>query len=162
MPPETFFEAVQNTARAVRACNILGIPVVETRQYPKGLGDTAAEIKKEIKSDAAGADKLRFSAYCAPEVNNALSGKANIATVLISGMEAHICVLQTALDLLTAGFAVHVLSDASVSRTENRRQQGFDFMRQAGAVITNTETAIYQLTGGADNPLFRQISAIMR
>jgi nicotinamidase-related amidase len=138
-------ELVKNTQLLVRAANILELPVVVTTQYAKGLGPTVPEIASLIKNSES-IDKLEFGCFGSNEFRSALKAlPGNRNTVLICGMEAHICVMQTALGALNEGYLVHIASDAIGSRVRWNWDIGIDRMRAAGAVISTTEMMIYEL-----------------
>jgi nicotinamidase-related amidase len=151
---------IQNAARLAKGAAILGIPVFATEQYRKGLGPTVAAVAAAI-SQFAPIEKLTFSACGAPAVMVALSDK-QISSVLLCGIEAHICVTQTCLDLLEEGIGVFVAGDAVSSRTSENCRAGLDRMRQAGAVIVSTEMALFEWLGQAGTEEFRQILPLVR
>jgi nicotinamidase-related amidase len=148
---------VRNTQLLIRAAGILKIPALVSTQYSKGLGQVVPEIASLLpESDAI--DKHMFScfgsdAFCA--VLKRLPGNRN--TVLLCGMESHICVAQTALAALREGYLVHAASDAVSSRTEWNWTVGLERMRAAGAVISSTEMMIYELMRSSTSPAFREM-----
>ena len=144
----------------IRLAKLMDIPIVLTQQYTKGLGPTVETLTTELDG-VDHVEKIHFS--CCGEENftrqmDALGRK----TVLLTGMESHICVLQTALDLLDAGYNVHVPWDAVCSRSDGNRDRALLFMERAGAVITSSETAAFQILGRAGTPEFKEISALLR
>ncbi len=148
---------VRNAQLLLRLANILSIPVVATTQYEKGLGKTVPEVASLVP-DAAPVDKLEFgcfnnSGFCS--AMRSLPGQRN--TVLICGMETHICVLQTAMGALNRGYLVHVAADAVGSRSEFNWTIGLQRMRDAGAVISSTETIIYELLRASGTAAFKQM-----
>jgi nicotinamidase-related amidase len=148
---------LSNVQLLTRAAGILKIPPVLTVQYAKGLGNTAPEIAA-LLPDTPPIDKLTFScfgsdAFCS--LLKRLPGPRT--TVLLCGMETHICVMQTALAALREGYLVHVASDAVSSRTELNWQIGLDRMRAAGAVLSSTEMMIYELLRSSGSPAFREL-----
>jgi nicotinamidase-related amidase len=141
----------------LRAVTILKIPVMVTTQYAKGLGKTVPEILSLLPGIEA-IDKTPFScfgseAFCS--VLKRLPGQRN--TLLLCGMESHICVMQTALAALREGYLVHVASDAVGSRTEWNWKIGLDRMRAAGAIISSTEMMIYELMRSSSSAAFREL-----
>ena len=161
MPPEALAALVANLGHLLCLADALALPVVVTEQYPKGLGPTLEALRGQLPSQAQVLEKTRFSALGAPEVVSAL-GALGRPTVLLTGMEAHICVFQTARDLLGAGYGVQVVADAVTSRAEANRQAGLSLCRMAGAVPTVTEAALFDLLGEGRGPIFKEISRRLR
>jgi nicotinamidase-related amidase len=149
-------QLVKNAQLLIRLAGVLQIPTIATTQYAKGLGNTVAEIQSLLPQE--GIDKQAFScfgsdAFCS--TLKRLPGRRN--TVLLCGMESHICVTQTALGALREGYLVHVASDAVSSRTEWNWKTGLERMRAAGAVISSTEMIIYELLRGSGTEAFKQM-----
>jgi nicotinamidase-related amidase len=152
-------ELVRNSRLLVRLASVIGLPVVATTQYAKGLGPIVPEVDEllsALPSSLPPLDKTEFGCFgnerfCAAA--RALPGQRT--TLLLCGMEAHICVLQTALGALNQGYLVHVAADAVGSRTEQNWRLGLDRLRSAGAVISSTEMMIYELLGGSGTPAFK-------
>ena len=150
-------QLVRNAQLLIRAAGILKIPALISTQYAKGLGATVPEIASLLpQTDAI--DKTRFScfgsdAFCAALKH--LPGDRN--TLLLCGMESHICVTQTALAALREGYLVHVASDAVSSRTEWNWKIGLERMRAAGAVISSTEMMIYELMQSSSSAAFKEL-----
>lgn len=142
------------------AARILGIPVIVTRQNPAGLGDTVDRIGEALGAHTP-CDKMTFSCFSDPGFAAALAG-IDPGQVIIAGMETHICVLQTALDLLGSGFAVHVVADATCSRREADHRVALERLRAAGAVVTVAESVIYEALGRAGTDEFRQVLALVK
>jgi nicotinamidase-related amidase len=149
-------QVVSNCLHLLEAARLMDVPVVVTEQYPKGLGFTVAELRDAVPSYRP-VEKLTFSSCDEPAFMAAVEGSGR-KTVLLAGMEAHICVLQTCLGLLDRGYYVHLVRDAVCSRAEENALTGVEFMRDAGAVITSTEAALFQLLGRAGTEEFRAIS----
>lgn len=150
-------ELVKNSQLLVRVANILEMPVIVTTQYAKGLGTIVPEVASLV-SDVRPIDKLEFGCFGSNEFRSALKllpGNRN--TVLLCGMEAHICVMQTALGALNEGYLVHVATDAIGSRVRWNWDIGIDRMRAAGAVISTTEMMIYELMRSSGSPQFKQL-----
>ncbi|MGB9240908.1 MAG: hydrolase, partial [Terriglobales bacterium] len=148
---------VRNVQLLIRLAGILKIPSLVTTQYAKGLGNTVPEIASLLPSNPP-IDKLMFScfgsdAFCS--LLKRLPGQRT--TVLLCGMETHICVMQTALGALREGYLVHVASDAVSSRTELNWRVGLDRMRSAGAILSSTEMMIYELLRSSGAPAFREL-----
>jgi nicotinamidase-related amidase len=148
---------VRNSQLLLRLAGILQIPVVATTQYAKGLGKTVPEIAALLPPPEP-IDKLQFGCFGSEQFCStlkALPGRRN--TVLLCGMETHICVMQTALGALAQGYLVHVASDAVGSRSEWNWKVGLERMRTAGALISSTEMIIYELLGGSGTAEFKQM-----
>ena len=147
---------VKNSQLLIRLASVLKIPTIATTQYAKGLGETVTEIRSILPREAI--DKQAFScfgsdAFCS--VLKRLPGRRN--TVLLCGMESHICVMQTALGALREGYLVHVASDAVSSRSEWNWKIGIERMRAAGAVISSTEMMIYELLRNSGTDAFKEM-----
>jgi nicotinamidase-related amidase len=150
-------QLIKNSQLLIRLAGILKLPAVMTTQYARGLGDTVPEIAS-LLPDTEAIDKQMFScfgsdAFCS--LLKRLPGNRN--TVLLCGMESHICVTQTALGALREGYLVHVASDAVSSRTEWNWKIGLERMRAAGAVISSTEMIIYELLRSSGAPAFKAL-----
>lgn len=153
---EGFDEVVENTRRLVEGARALDIPVIVTEQYPKGLGNTVEELT-EATSSLTPIEKTAFSAARAEGFD--LNGRTQ---ALICGIETHVCVSQTAHDLLTDGVDVHVAADAVTSRTAENKQIGLHKMEGAGAIVTSVETALFELLGEAGTPEFKQVQGLIK
>lgn len=150
-------EMVKNSQLLVRLAKILELPTLVTTQYMKGLGPTVPEIAGLLGSTPA-IDKLQFGCFGSNEFRSALkSVPGNRNTLLVCGMEAHICVMQTVLGALNDGYLVHVATDAIGSRVRWNWDIGIDRMRAAGAVISTTEMMIYELLRSSGTPQFKQM-----
>lgn len=151
--------AKENVIRLVKSANILNLPVFATQQYTKGLGNTIPEISNLI--DTPHIEKLTFSCWDESSFKDKLK-KMDINNIIVTGMETHICVLQTVIDLLESGYNVHVVNDAVASREKFNLQVGIDYMRDAGAKITVTETVLFQLLKKSGSPEFKEISKLIK
>lgn len=150
-------ELVKNSQLLVRVAHILEMPVVVTTQYVKGLGAVVPEIASLMK-DSRPIDKMEFGCFGSNQFRSELESlPGNRSTVLLCGMEAHICVMQTALGALNEGYLVHVASDAIGSRVRWNWDIGIDRMRAAGAVISTTEMLIYELLRSSETTQFKQM-----
>ncbi|PAV58672.1 hypothetical protein WR25_10054 [Diploscapter pachys] len=152
-----FAEITQVSKRLIEAAKILGMRTVVTEQYPKGLGNTVPELKEVLTPDTPIYDKTKFS-MCAPLQPKDLEG---IKNVLLVGIEAHVCVLQTTHDLLDKGVDVHVIVDGVSSRSRTDRKYAFKQMERAGANLTTSECVILGLLGGSDHPKFREVQKLI-
>jgi nicotinamidase-related amidase len=147
---------IRNSQLLIRLANILSLPVVVSTQYSKGLGQTVPEILS-LLPDAKPVDKLEFGCFGNGEFCSAVSLLAGRNTLLLCGMETHICVMQTALGALTQGLNVHVAADAVGSRSELNWKLGLERMRAAGAVISSTEMMMYELMQRSGTPVFKEM-----
>jgi nicotinamidase-related amidase len=148
---------VRNAQILIRLAGILKIPALVTTQYAKGLGNTVPEIAS-LLPDTPPIDKLMFSCFGSDVFCSLLKRlPGQRTTVLLCGMETHICVMQTALGALREGYLVHVASDAVSSRTELNWRIGLDRMRAAGAILSSTEMMIYELLRSSGGPAFREM-----
>jgi nicotinamidase-related amidase len=143
------------SALLARVARILGMPVIVTRQYPQGLGDTAPEII-EVTPDVVPIDKVTFACAGEPAFVERLAGNGR-RQVVLAGMETHICVLQTALGLLAEGYEVFVVADATCSRRETDHTVALDRLRAAGVVITTAESVIYEALERAGTAEFKAV-----
>ena len=148
-------------ARVVAGARILGVPVVVTEQYPKGLGRTAAEIAAVLPADFDPVEKTAFSSCGAQQFVDELE-RAGALHVLVCGIEAHVCVNQTAHDLLARGYQVHVLTDCVSSRAEHNRRAGLDKMMRSGALPSSTELALFELMRDARHEQFKSIQKLIK
>jgi nicotinamidase-related amidase len=150
----------EHVARAVatlaRGAGSIGIPVVVTEQYPKGLGETVPEVAEALPSGTEPVDKVVFAASEAEGFD--LAGRDQ---ALLCGIETHVCVNQTALDLLDRGVQVHVAEDAVGSRFDDNKRVGLRKMERAGAVLTSVETALFELLGRAGTDEFKQVQKLV-
>ncbi|ETN76967.1 isochorismatase family protein [Necator americanus] len=154
-PKNTYFpEIVKTSKRMVDAAKILEMPIFVTEQYPKGLGHTVSDLGL---SDIKKYEKTRFS-MCVPDLLPALGDSKNIILV---GIEAHACVLQTTLDLLEKGKNVHVVVDAVSSRSLPDRKYAFKQMDRAGAVLTTSECVLLGLLQDASHPKFKEVQKLI-
>jgi nicotinamidase-related amidase len=151
-------QVVWNICRLIDGAKILGLPVLGSEQYPKGLGPTVAELAGRLGPLPS---KLAFSAGACPGLFESLSGRG-IHKILVCGLEAHVCVQQSVLDLLADGWRVYVAADAVGSRFEVDCRIALGRMDSAGATITTTEAALFEWCEAADTPEFKEISRLAR
>jgi nicotinamidase-related amidase len=150
----TFGDVAAACARLVEGATILGVPVIATEQYPKGLKRTAPEVG--LPADVTPVEKTVFAATRAEGFD--LAGRDQ---VLVCGIEAHVCVAQTALDLLDDGVAVQVVADAVGSRHAHDREVGLQRLDRAGAVLTTVEAALLELCERAGTPEFKAVQKVI-
>ena len=154
---ETLFANLQ---RMVRGARVLGLPILWAEQNPAGLGPTIPELTALLEGETP-VSKMTFSCLGAPEFVAALEA-AGRRQVLLTGIEAHICVYHTAADLLARGYEVQVVEDAVGARVAANKRVGVSRMCAAGAVLTSTEMALFEMMRTAEHPRFREIQAIVK
>ena len=144
----------------LKGCRILDVPVLATQQYTKGLGETIEPVKEAL-GEFEHIEKITFSCYKNEEFRRKLeqSGRKNI---IVTGVEAHICVQQTVLDLLDHGYCVYVLVDCVSSRFSTDRKFSTKRMDRAGAIITTMESILFELLGSADHPSRKEITKLVK
>jgi nicotinamidase-related amidase len=151
---------IASLVRMVKGARILGIPILWNEQNPAGLGGTIPELT-ELLIDLQPMSKMTFSCCGNPAFIEELR-RSGRRQVLLVGIEAHICVYQTAAELLQQGYEVYLVSDAVSSRTIENKQVGMERVRSQGAVITSTEMALFELLRTADQSCFREISRLVK
>ena len=144
------------TSTLVRGAEAIGIPIVVTEQYPKGLGATVPEVAEHLPADTEPLPKTVFSAAAAEGFDLGGRGQA-----IVCGIETHVCVNQTVLDLLDRGLEVHVVADAVGSRSEANRELGLAKAEHAGAWLTSVETALFELLGEAGSDEFKSVQRLV-
>ena len=142
----------------VRGAHCLGVPVSATEQYPRGLGPTVAPLASLLKERP---EKLRFSSTASFEWSRA-AGETDRVKVVVAGIETHVCIQQTVLDLLAAGFNVFVAADAVASREHSDRDHALHRMRDVGATVTTTEAILFEWCETAESPEFKEISRLVK
>jgi nicotinamidase-related amidase len=155
-----FPQVVSRAAMAARGFQILNVPTIVTEQYPKGLGRTAEEILFSLPDDFEVIEKITFSSCI-----DAFVAKLNehgAKQVVLCGLETHICVNQTAHDLLANGFEVHVLTDAVGSRYKEDREAGLTKMFQSGVVPATVEMSLFELMRDAEHGQFKEIQSLIK
>ncbi len=152
-----FDEVAAATAKLVQGAAAMGVPVIVTEQYPKGLGETVPEVAEHLPEGTQPIDKVCFSAAEADGFD--LGGRDQ---ALVCGIEAHVCVNQTVLDLLESDVEVHVAADAVGSRTKRNTGLGLHRMEESGAVATSVEMALFELLRGSDAAEFKQVQGLVK
>ena len=149
---------VANVDRLIRGANLLGIPVIATEQYPKGLGPTVDALVPLLP------DRRAKTLFHAADAAGLISPEhaAPIRHVCVCGIESHVCVLQTAIELLRRGFAVQVPTDAVAARGEEDHRAALRRLEASGAAITTTESVLFEWTERSDHPAFKSISALVK
>lgn len=177
MPEAIALQVIKNTQLLIEAAARLGLPVVVSQQYPKGLGQTVAAIETTLAgafadgSRTSGAtlhrfDKTEFSGASTPEfsalVGSSVTKRLERDQWIVTGMEAHVCVYQTARDLVARGYQVHVPGDAICSRTKANWRAGRDLIECAGAIPTSTEVCVFDLLARAGTDDFKALSKLIK
>jgi nicotinamidase-related amidase len=157
MPPAALEWMVKRTSALIEGARVLGLPILYTEQYPKGLGPTVVALKERL-AGLVPLEKLRFSAVD-ERVRAQLRGRHQ---VLVAGMETHICVYQTVRSLAKDGMLPVVCADAVLSRFEVDHRVGLQLASDAGAMVATVETALFDLLGEAGTAEFKRISAAIR
>jgi nicotinamidase-related amidase len=160
MDQEIGKKMIRNVQILIRFATEMGIPVLATEQYPKGLGETVPEIKKTWGA-VVPLEKTTFSC-CALEPFDQHLNSSKRRQVILTGTETHVCVLQTAADLVEGGYEVHVAADAVCSRRKLDWERGLRWMEKKGATISTTEIVAFQLLRRAGTEEFRKLSKLVR
>jgi nicotinamidase-related amidase len=162
--PEAAHAAVErNLITLAGAAERFGLPVIITEQYPRGLGRTTASVAGAFEpvKGVCTFEKVEFAATAAPAWREAVGDQPR-KTWLVAGMETHVCVYQTVRALRDAGHVVHVMADAVASRTDANWQNGLDLCERTGAIVTNTETVVFDLLGKAGTDDFKVLSRLLK
>jgi nicotinamidase-related amidase len=156
-----FAVVASRASMAVRGFQTLGVPVIVTEQYPKGLGKTAEEIQLVLGEYAEVFEKTAFSSCGASSFMDKLSD-LGARQIVLCGLETHVCVSQTAHDLLDRGFQVHVLSDTVCSRFEHDKQAGIRKMYASGVLPSSIEMALFELMRDSTHEQFKEVQELIR
>jgi nicotinamidase-related amidase len=162
MPQAAQERLLENTVLLLEAAHLLGVKVLVTEQYPKGLGPTATRIAERLPAlGVTPLPKMDFDAMGDAQIARAVH-RSEARSVVVVGMEAHVCVFQTARELSRRGYVTHVVGDAVASRTEANRMAGLSLCERAGAVTTVTEAVLFDWLRRAGTDAFKQISKRIR
>ncbi len=156
-----FTELAARIALVAHAAQLLGVPLLVTEQYPKGLGRTAAEIRAVLPPSLAAIEKSAFSSCGAQTFTDELE-RLRIRQALVCGIEAHVCVNQTTHDLLARGYQVHLLADCIASRAAHNRETGLAKMQQSGALLSSIEMALFELMRDARHEQFKAVQKLIK
>lgn len=148
-----------NVNKLIAGAAVLHVPIIITEQYPKGLGHTCAEVQVPPGHEVI--EKICFSSMLSDPVLERLR-QIDVKSLILAGVEAHVCVLKTALDALNAGYEIHIAADAVSSRKSFDKQIALERLRQSGAFIATTEMVLFQLMDEAGNEEFKQISRLIK
>lgn len=154
-------QLLANQSRLIAAATLFGVPICVTEQYPRGLGPTASELRNQLPGHTF-AEKLRFSAAECLGWGTAAESSEARHQVVVAGIETHVCVLQTVLDLLAGGFQVFVVADAVGSRAKLNWQIALRRLSAGGAIVTSTESVLFEWCEVAGTPEFKQISQLIK
>ncbi len=153
-------QLTSNVEKLVEGAKILGVPTVFTQQYTKGLGETLESIRK-ISEPFNYFEKKEFSCVQNLEVEQELARIGN-KNIIVCGVESHVCVLQTSIDLMENGFTTMVVSDCVASRKQSDKDTAFDRMASEGVIFTSYEAILFEMVGSADDENFRAISKLIK
>jgi nicotinamidase-related amidase len=160
MKPEVSEVVIRNIGILIHTAKTLEFPILYTEQYPRGLKRTIPFIRQALET-LEPFEKIMFSAV-RDEVFMERLSSLGLTQVIVTGMESHVCVFQTVLDLLARGYLVHVPQDAVCSRTKQNWRTGLALMERAGAVVTSTETIVFQLLERAGTDAFKEIAPLIK
>lgn len=161
MPAKVLARLQRNTGLLLKSAEILGIPVYVTEQYPKGLGNTEPDIVKLLPSDSKRYEKTAFSCAGCEEFLTDIN-KTGRKQIVLAGMEAHVCILQSAIELHNAGYQVFVAADAVCSRHRENYETALLRLRQAGVIITDAESIIFEWLKDAKNENFKAVQSLLK
>lgn len=162
MPKPDLDQMVTNIVRLSKAATMLEVPILLSEHYGKGLGNTLPEIAEHLPPHTKAKDKLTFSCCKAPGFEEELAENGERKQIVIVGLEAHICVLQTASGLQQWGYQVYIVEDAVTSRNPLHRTNALRRMGLCGIQITNSESVAFEWMGDATHPKFKEISQLFR
>ncbi len=161
MPDADRARVLRYGAALSQAAGLLGVPVIATEQYPKGLGGTEPALREAMPAQTSMVEKMCFACTGEAGFRQVLAAQPRRQLVL-AGMEAHVCVLQTAMELHAEGYQVFVAEDAVSSRNPSHQQNAMERLRQAGVVVTNTESVLFEWLRDASHPQFKAVSALIK
>lgn len=159
MDPDRYAEILRNIDFVLKSARLLDVPVVGTEQYPRGIGHMVPELADACRDIVV--EKLSFGCCGEPSFIEYMNSLGRRQAIVV-GMEAHVCVYQTVLGLLQNGFDVHLVRDGIMSRGEIDYLNALESARSAGAVVTTSETAVFQLVKESNDPQFKEISAMVK
>lgn len=161
MKPLLAKTALENSVKLLTAADLLKVPVLLTEQYPKGLGDTNEAINAALPAFTQRFEKTAFSCCGNAAFNQALLA-SGCKQIIVIGQEAHVCVLQTAIELMAQGFQVYVVEDAVLSRHEQHKANALQRLQALGIAVTNHESVLFEWLRDAKHAQFKAISALVR
>ncbi len=161
MPGKVLGRVVENTNLLIDTAKQLSIPVIASEQYPKGLGGFVPEIAGKLPADTQYIQKTCFSC-CGSEEFMSILEESGRKQIILTGMEAHVCVLQTALELVERGYQVYVVGDGICSRRLDNYQNSLERMERCGVSLISTESVVFEWLRDAKHPNFKDIAALLR
>lgn len=161
MPEGAAEDMIENSNRLITAAQLLNIPILMTEQYPQGLGSTVDALKTKLDSKVIRLEKTQFSCCAANHFNSTLQATER-KQIIIVGQEAHVCILQTALELIQQGYQVHIVEDAVCSRKAEHKFYALQRMQQQGAIINNFESVLFEWLKDSRHQHFATISQLLR
>lgn len=162
MPAKVLNRVLQNAQLLTAAAAQLGVPVLVSEQYPKGLGSTLAELRERLPAGLVAVPKTRFSLAGVEAVEASLREDASRNELVLLGMEAHVCVLQTAFDFAGRGHTVRVVEDAICSRRLEDYQNALERLRAGGVSVVTSESIVFEWLRDATHPAFRHVQELLR
>ncbi len=159
MPPDALAAVEKNIAVLIKAAVRLGMPVLASEQYVRGLGPTVESLRALLPAPPL--EKLEFSCGANKALARAIM-QAGRPQIIVAGMEAHVCVFQTVRDLVRGDFAAFVIQDAVLSRAEANRALGLRLCERSGATVSSTETVLFDLLGVAGTPEFKELAPLIK
>ena len=154
-------ELLQNTQKLIEGLKILGVPSIVSQQYTKGLGMTIPEIKELYGEEFSYFDKKTFSCMDDADISEKLAS-SNKKNIIVCGIEAHVCVLQTVIDLISAGYNVILVEDCISSRKKHDKKIALQRMQSEGAILSTYESILFELTRVSGTDTFKQISRLVK
>lgn len=161
MPTALTASLLRYTAVILEAAQRLGVPLHYSEQYPKGLGSTAASLRQHLPEALLPISKTRFSCCGLDDFDRAIAAAPG-RQIIIVGVEAHVCVLQTAIQLQQGGYTPIVLEDAVASRKQEHKDNAIARLRQAGVIVSNVESTLFEWMEDAQHPQFKALSALIK
>uniref|UniRef100_A0A7V4N429 Isochorismatase family protein n=1 Tax=Thermodesulfobacterium geofontis TaxID=1295609 RepID=A0A7V4N429_9BACT len=161
MDEDVVKEVIKNNLILIETAKLFNIPIILTEQYPKGLGKTVEEIKKTLPLYEP-IEKITFNSFLEPNFEKKLNEYKDRKKVILTGMETHVCLWQTAIDLIKRDYAVFVPKDAVCSRRKLDWETGLDLIKSAGGIVTTTETLVFQILKRAGTPEFKKILELVK
>ena len=161
MPAKVLENIIENNTILIKAAKELNIPVIHSEQYPKGLGSTVSQISEQLPQTGESVEKTCFSCSEAQGFHERLA-KHERQQIIITGIESHICVLQTALQLQEQGYTIYIVEDAVCSRQKKHHKNAIKRLRQSDVIISNVESVLFEWLRDAQHPLFKSLSALIK
>ena len=154
-------QLADNTAILIQSAYHLGIPIIVSEQYPRGLGSTIPQLQQLLAKETLIFEKRAFGCWEDAAIRNSIQSLAR-PQLLVCGIETHICMSQTVHQLLDADYEVHIAVDATTSREETSKQLGLQKMQTSGAILTNTEMAMFELLQTSRHPQFKALQSLIK